>query len=123
KLFPDSFEDSELGEIPEGWKVAMLSGIASIAKQSVNPSESPGKVWEHYSIPAFDAGRIPVLQTGESIKSGKYHVPSSGVLVSKLNPQFPRVWLPNVQDEKAAICSTEFIPFVPRHSEWRPFLY
>jgi type I restriction enzyme S subunit len=122
-LFSNAFEGSQFGEIPEGWKVAMLSGIAFISKRSVKPSESPESLWEHYSIPAFDAGRIPASQTGESIKSAKYRVPCSAVLVSKLNPQFPRVWMPKVQDEKAAVCSTEFIPFVPRRSEWQPFLY
>jgi type I restriction enzyme S subunit len=30
-LFPDSFEDSELGEIPSGWSVAALSDIARIS--------------------------------------------------------------------------------------------
>jgi type I restriction enzyme S subunit len=29
-LFPDSFEDSELGEIPTGWKVAPLGDIADV---------------------------------------------------------------------------------------------
>lgn len=87
------------------------------------PGKSPTKVWEHYSIPAFDAGRTPILESGDTIKSGKYRVPSTCVLVSKLNPQFPRVWYPNVQDEESAICSTEFIPFVPRDSEWRSYLY
>jgi type I restriction enzyme S subunit len=30
-LFPDSFEDSELGEIPSGWSVAALSDIAHVS--------------------------------------------------------------------------------------------
>jgi len=31
-LFPDSFEDSELGEIPKGWEVAPLSDCVDIAR-------------------------------------------------------------------------------------------
>ena len=30
ELFPDSFEDSELGEVPRGWKVAPLGDIADV---------------------------------------------------------------------------------------------
>ncbi len=122
-LFPDAFEASELGEIPKGWEVTGLYAVATLKKESVKPMRAPAKLWEHYSIPAFDAGRIPVVETGTNIKSSKYRVPIASVLVSKLNPRFPRVWLPDVQDEEAAICSTEFMPFVPLHNAWRPFLY
>jgi type I restriction enzyme S subunit len=122
-LFPDAFEESGLGEIPKGWEVASLHAVATLKRESFKPMQAPTKLWEHYSIPAFDAGRVPLIEAGEAIKSAKYHVPSSCVLASKLNPQFSRVWLPDVQDEMAAICSTEFMPFVPLHDGWRPFLY
>jgi len=122
-LFPDALVETELGEAPEGWEESTVSAIALAMKDSVMPGRFPTKVWEHYSIPAFDAGQIPFLEAGDTIKSGKYRVPSTCVLVSKLNPQFPRVWHPNVREEQSAICSTEFIPFVPRNSEWRSYLY
>ena len=42
-LFPDSFEESELGEIPKGWKIASLSEIAhflnGLALQRFPPEE------------------------------------------------------------------------------------
>ena len=119
----DSFEDSELGEIPKGWKVGTLDRIAVLKTKTVQPKTVPKKRWEHHSIPAFDSGKIPIFELGQTIKSGKYRVPVNSVLASKLNPQFPRVWLPNVQDDWAAICSTEFMPFEPTHATWRPFLY
>lgn len=122
-LFPDALVDSELGEIPRGWKMAGLHTVATLKKEAVQPMRSPAKLWEHYSIPAFDTGRIPVIEAGTNIKSGKYRVPPTSVLVSKLNPQFPRIWLPDVQNEEAAICSTEFMPFVPLRCNWRPFVY
>lgn len=122
-LFPDSFEDSEIGLIPEGWAAGPLSKIATLTTKTVRPSEWPDRFWEHYSIPAFDEGRYPRWERGDTIKSGKYQVPPSCVLASKLNPQFPRVWLPDVADPMVAICSTEFMPFVPVHEQWRPFLY
>ncbi len=122
-LFPDSFEDSDLGEIPKGWEVKPLDDIALLKTQTIQPKNFADKIWEHYSIPAFDEGRQPVCEAGKDIKSGKYAVPENCVLASKLNPQFPRVWLPDVQNADSAICSTEFMPFVPNIKGCRPFLY
>jgi len=123
RLFPDEFQDSELGPIPKGWEVDSLSRVAALETTTVFPRRSPDIVWEYYSIPAFDEGRWPKLERGRDIKSGKYSVPMTCVLASKLNPQFPRVWLPDVIHEAVAICSTEFMPFVPHKAEWRSFLY
>jgi type I restriction enzyme S subunit len=39
-LFPDSFEDSELGEIPSGWRVHPLSDIFSIQGGSQPPAKT-----------------------------------------------------------------------------------
>jgi len=122
-LFPSTFVDSELGEIPEGWEVATVSAICSISKDVVQPGDSPEKTWEHYSIPSFDSGRWPALDNGASIKSAKLRVHVNCILVSKLNPQFPRVWYPVVHDTEAAICSTEFIPFVPKPPDVRSCVY
>jgi len=122
-LFPDGFGNSELGRIPRGWRVTTISAVASISKTTVKPNDCPKRVWEHYSIPAYDAGGVALSEVGESIKSTKYRVPLDSVLVSKLNPQFPRVWLPDVCDGESAICSTEFIPFIPSYPTPRSYLY
>lgn len=122
-LFPDHFEDSELGQIPRGWRAGAISDLAAIRNQSVNPGSKPERVWEHYSIPAFDAGAWPASDKGSEIKSGKYRIPESAVLLSKLNPDTPRVWLPDLTSLEAAICSTEFLPFVPQESEHRSFVF
>lgn len=122
-LFSDSFEESELGDVPKGWRVGPLTEIAILQTKTVQPSKQPDTLWEHYSIPAFDEGRQPKWERGDTIKSGKYAVPHVCVLASKLNPQFPRVWLPEVTNVETAICSTEFMPFVPIQGYWRPYLY
>jgi type I restriction enzyme S subunit len=122
-LFPDSFQDSELGAIPKGWEVGKLDDFAILKTITIQPSAKPEKIWEYYSIPAFDEGKQPIWEVGKNIKSGKYTVPKHSVLASKLNPQFPRVWLPNVKDIDSSICSTEFMPFVPIVERWRTYLY
>jgi type I restriction enzyme S subunit len=44
-LFPDSFEDSELGEIPKGWRVAPIGECATIVGGST-PSTKEATFWE-----------------------------------------------------------------------------
>tara|TARA_R110002049_G_scaffold252319_1_gene427555 strand:- start:7014 stop:8264 length:1251 start_codon:yes stop_codon:yes gene_type:complete len=119
KLFPDRLDDE--GK-PEGWAMVSLDALAALVTTSVSPGKSPETIFEHYSIPAFDAGRMPAMQQAESIKSNKYVVDANAVLVSKLNPQTPRIWLPAVATAHA-ICSTEFMQFVPHERESRPYLY
>ncbi|MBN4079628.1 restriction endonuclease subunit S [bacterium AH-315-C08] len=124
KLFPGEFEHTQkLGWVPKGWVVKPLSTIASLQTKSIQPNNEPQKVWTHFSIPSFDEGKLPKKELGKTIKSGKYIVLPTCVLASKLNPQFPRVWLPDVEDDSAPICSTEFMPFVPKDSKERPFLF
>ena len=41
-LFPDSFEDSELGEIPKGWVVGTLADVASLNPESWSKATRPG---------------------------------------------------------------------------------
>lgn len=44
-LFPDSFEDSELGEIPTGWRVAPIGELATIVG-GTTPSTKQAVFWE-----------------------------------------------------------------------------
>ena len=90
-----------------------LREVCSIQKGGLNPQLCPTECFAHYSIPAFDDGMRPVFELGSAIKSQKSLIPQGAVLVSKLNPRIPRVWI--VRDEQVyrRICSTEFVPFVP----------
>ena len=112
-LFPDEFEESALGVIPKGWGLGTFGNIASLAKGAVNPLDNPTRMFEHYSLPAFDAGQLPVFEEGTGIKSNKTRVPEGAVLQSKLNPHIPRVWFVHDVGEHA-VCSTEFLPWVAR---------
>ena len=124
QLFPSEFEFSEeMGWVPKGWLIKPLSQVARLQNAAAKPNAHPEKIWEHYSIPAFDEGGMPALELGDAIKSGKYFVPDGCVLASKLNPETPRIWMPNIRDAESAICSTEFMPFVPVELSNRPYLY
>ena len=121
-LFPDNFEESELGPVPKGWSVGSVGDFARLKKGSVNPGSQPDTVFEHFSLPAFDDGQNPVIESGASIKSNKTPIPEDAVLLSKLNPHIPRIWLP-VNAGRNAVCSTEFLAFQPTGVGSRELIY
>jgi type I restriction enzyme, S subunit len=122
-LFPDSFEDSELGEIPKGWEVGLFADVAEQLRDQDNPLSSPETLYHHFSLPAFDDGQNPKIEHGQSIKSLKWRVPTGAVLLSKLNPEIDRVWLVDVHSSERAVCSTEFLVLKPRPPYSRSFVY
>jgi len=122
-LFPNAFEDSELGPIPKGWRVGKVEQILIFDRSTLDPSDFPNELFAHYSLPAFDEGRVPKLELGNAIKSQKLIVSSDAVLLSKLNPHIPRIWLPDVSADNRALCSTEFLVAQPRASASRELLF
>lgn len=123
ELFPDSFEDSEMGEIPRGWGVGKFNDVAELIRDQLNPFNFPDELFAHFSLPAFDHGQWPRMEMGETIKSGKFVVPSDSILLSKLNPEVERVWLVDVQQKQRSICSTEFLVLKAKYPFNRAYLY
>ena len=102
--------DSDLGPIPEGWGHTCLADEITLERTNVKPFENPDEEFDHYSIPAFDDGGLPTLEFGAEIRSNKYLVAGECVMVSKLNPRFPRVWRVDRSDlARRAVASTEFL--------------
>jgi type I restriction enzyme S subunit len=122
-LFPARLVDSELGEIPEGWEAPTFGDVVEPVRDNENPLASPGVVFQHFSIPAFDDGQWPKTEFGENIKSQKLRVPPGVVLLSKLNPEIERVWLVDVEPDDRAVCSTEFVVLRPRLPFGRSYAY
>lgn len=109
-------------EIPDGWNLGSVNNLLKIENTSVIPKKYGNAVMEHYSIPAFDDDHNPVYEEASTIESGKYAVDPECILISKLNPQFKRLWDPYC-DTANAICSTEFIVYRPKVAWTRPFCY
>lgn len=57
------------------------------------------------------------------IQSGKYLVPNDAILLSKLNPDTPRVWWPTPDAQRRAIASTEFLICRAKPGIRRTWLY
>ncbi|ATI12675.1 MULTISPECIES: restriction endonuclease subunit S [Acetobacter] len=121
ELFPDRLDDE--GN-PEGWQSWPLADLAILSKSSINPAQFSDEYFLHFSLPAFDKGMMPDLVKGEEIKSGKFSVSSNSILLSKLNPETPRVWMVTAHEEPyQRICSTEFMVLNPLQKDWLALIY
>jgi len=120
-LFPARLGENDL---PEGWRRNPLSTICAASKASIDPREHKDALFDHFSIPAFDAGAGPVRQPGAEIMSNKLVVPDGAILFSRLNPSIPRVWWARTRkDVFASVGSTEYLVAQPRHGTASSFLY
>ena len=122
-LFKSWFNDTDETEIPRGWREGKVEELATLSRETIDPSEFPNETFDHYSIPAFDEGRLPKAEPGGQIQSNKFIVPANAVLLSKLNPRIPRVWLPSISKSHRSICSTEFLVAIPQPGVSREYLY
>ena len=122
-LFPDQLITSELGEIPEGWMVQPLEYIAQELTKKENPMLSPDIIYHHYSLPAYGNNGLPIIETGDKIKSTKTILQPNVVLVSRIDPENNRVWLVDVQPKDKAISSTEFLVLKPKAYFPREYIY
>lgn len=122
-LFQSWFVDPLVNGLPENWRESTVADVLTFNRQTVNPSKFPDEVFAHYSLPAFDEGRIPKSEMGSSIKSHKLLVPRDAILLSKLNPHIPRIWFPNIASSHRAVASTEFLVAQPKAGFSREFIY
>ncbi|UNL39922.1 hypothetical protein G8B24_01320 [Limosilactobacillus reuteri] len=97
-------------DFPAKEKVS-LDNVFNTSTKTFNVNENKNiNIW-HFSIPNFDCNKQPQCESTNSIKSNKKKVNSFGVLVSKLNPNFKRIWAPNLDfySNYSPIASPEFI--------------
>jgi type I restriction enzyme S subunit len=108
-------------EIPEGWEVKELQEITAVSNESVNPVDFPDKEFKYYSIPGFDESGTFKIEKGIEIRSNKYSIKNTDVLVSKLNPWFSRVIYST--DDSDLISSTEFVVWRTENIAIKNYMY
>jgi type I restriction enzyme S subunit len=106
----------------EDWEVKRLDDICSHIKKSVNPKKEGSTLFLHYSLPAYDNGKRPELTEASAILSNKYLIQQDDMLISKLNPRTPRVWMIG-NTALNSICSTEFQVYRAKEDCYRAFSY
>lgn len=118
-LFPASFEDSELGEIPKGWKVGALGEIATHPRRGIQPDKMEASIpyigLEHMprrSVALSDWG------TADGLGSNKFEFKKGEILFGKLRPYFHKVGVAPMD----GVCSTDIVVAAPRTPKWFGFL-
>lgn len=96
------------------WRRVALRDLVTLGDERLDPTSLNGDLVEHFSLPSFDAGRRPTIESASSIKSSKNVVSPDAVLVAKLNPHIPRVWMPAQAGDLPQLASTEFLVLRPR---------
>ena len=114
-LFPDSFQDSEIGHIPAGWTVGKLDDIAMNPRRSVRPNEiapnTPYIALEHMPRRCIALGD---WDESADVASGKSAFKKGEILFGKLRPYFHKVGVAPLD----GVCSTDILVLAPRLPEW-----
>jgi type I restriction enzyme S subunit len=118
-LFPDSFEDSKLGEIPNGWRIGCLGDVAEQQRRGVQPDEikpsTPYIALEHMPRRSI---AITEWAAADEIESNKSEFKRGDILFGKLRPYFHKVGVAPVD----GVCSTDIVVVTPRAQEWFGFV-
>jgi type I restriction enzyme S subunit len=118
-LFPDSFEDSELGEIPRGWEVGTLGDVADNPRRGVQPSsirpDTPYIALEHMPKHCI---ALSDWDVADGLESNKFEFRKGEILFGKLRPYFHKVGVAPVD----GVCSTDIVVVAPRLPHWFAFV-
>ncbi len=118
-LFPNEFEDSELGHIPEDWITGKLGDICNNSRRGVQPSEIAAKT-PYIALEHMPRRCIALGDWDESadVASGKSAFMKGEILFGKLRPYFHKVGVAPFD----GVCSTDILVLAPKSREWFAFL-
>jgi type I restriction enzyme, S subunit len=118
-LFPDSFEDSKLGEIPKGWAVGTLGDVASSPRRGIQPADidplTPYIALEHMPRRSIT---LSEWCFAEGLESNKLEFKSGEILFGKLRPYLHKVGVAPLD----GVCSTDIVVVTPSTPEWFGFV-
>jgi type I restriction enzyme S subunit len=105
-LFPDSFEDSELGEIPKGWEVGSLDQIGINPRETAKPEDMDSSD-RYIGLEHMPRGSICLGESGqaEELESNKNRFRKGDLLFGKLRPYFKKTGCSQFD----GVCSTDIV--------------
>ena len=105
-LFPDSFEDSELREIPCGWRVGSLDQIGINPRETAKPGEMNSSD-RYIGLEHMPRESICLGESGqaEDLESNKNRFKQGDLLFGKLRPYFKKTGYAQFH----GVCSTDIV--------------
>ena len=117
-LFPDEFEESELGLIPAGWNVGCIGDIVASIRNSTDPSILDSGVpyigLEHMPQQSIALDRWSKAAT---VKSLKLQFNRNDILFGKLRPYFHKVGIAPID----GVCSSDILVLRPKQPSYLGF--
>lgn len=114
-LFPSEFEDSELGEIPKGWRVGKLGEISRNLRVGAKPEELTDDTayigLEHMPRQSI---ALEDWESASKVESGKSRFRKGQILFGKLRPYFHKVGIAPLD----GVCSTDILVIEPSSPAW-----
>lgn len=117
--FPMNIVDSEIGEIPEGWRIGYLDNIATFSRKNIDPVDLDN------DIPYIGLEHMPRRSLAlsdwenvEKVTSNKMVFEKGSILFGKLRPYFHKVGVAPIN----GVCSTDIVVVVPKAVEWSAFV-
>jgi type I restriction enzyme S subunit len=118
-LFPDSFTDSPLGPIPEGWTIGTFGDVAENSRRGVQPQEletsTPYIALEHMPRRCI---ALSEWARADGVASGKFRFHRGEILFGKLRPYFHKVGVAPLD----GVCSTDILVIAPKNERWFGFV-
>lgn len=118
-LFPDRLVDSELGEIPEGWKIGTFGDVAEHPRRGIQPAEiaaaTPYIALEHMPRRCI---ALSTWDMADDLESNKFQFRKGEILFGKLRPYFHKVGVAPVD----GVCSTDIVVVTPKGEGWFGFV-
>ncbi len=122
-LFPNSFEDSELGEIPKKWRVEEVGNIAEINARTLSRTDALDLI-DYIEISEVIRGEIANVaryKTGTEPSRARRRLSHGDTVLSTVRPDREAHFL-CLNPPKTFIASTGFAVLTPREGDWA-FLY
>ena len=122
-LFPDSFERSELGEIPTGWRVMALTDLAEVNARTLGRSDRLDVI-DYVEISEVTRGQVANVvryKRGTEPSRARRRLAHGDTVLSTVRPDRGSYFL-SLSPPETLIVSTGFAVASPRDGNWA-FLY
>jgi type I restriction enzyme S subunit len=122
-LFPDSFEDSELGEIPRGWRVTAVANLADVNLRTLDRTDRLDVI-DYVEISEVTRGQVANVaryERGTEPSRARRRLAHGDTVISTVRPDRGSYFL-SLSPPETLIVSTGFAVASPRDGNWA-FLY
>ncbi len=105
----EALKQTEIGEMPESWQVVKLGDIASVRRESIQPSAHPNM--PYVGLEHIQSGVLSLTKQGTAseVTSSKWHFYPGDILYGKLRPYLDKAAVADFE----GLCSTDIIVLKP----------